>query len=117
MVPLFITLGLVGHEGIEDVPAMPLSVELLFDQFYNLLLLGFDSCLLLPKPIQLGLSVGYLLSILVHVYEPRKGIFVPNIQKRDEDVAAQIVKGFLVVSWNLPFVIFILFVIETALSV
>lgn len=44
-------IAVVGVAEVEDVPLVPLPVELLLYQFDYLLLLGLDACLLLSEPI------------------------------------------------------------------
>lgn len=69
VVPFFFS-GRVGEEGVEDVPAVPLAIELFLDELYDLLLLGLDPCLLLPESVQFGLPLSNLLAILANIWDP-----------------------------------------------
>lgn len=99
-------LELISDTELKNIPFVPLPIALGFDQFNDSLLLQFNSGLLFSKPIQLGLLLGYLLALFVNVVDPRIGIFVPHVQDRPANVAAQVVECVLSKERNLTPVVF-----------
>ncbi len=87
MITLFVSLGDVWNV-IKDISAVPLIVKLLLDELNYSFLFGLDACLLFSKAVEFGLSVSNLFSICVKVLDPAKGIFIPNIQKGNENVSS-----------------------------
>jgi len=80
MVSFLISLRLIlSHAWVEDVPSMPLSIKLFFNQLYDFFLLTLYSSLLLSESIEFGLPFSNFLSVRIHVSHSCERILVPNI--------------------------------------
>ena len=106
MITLFVSLGYVWNV-IKDISSMPLIVKLLLDELNYSFLFGLDACLLLSKAVEFGLPISDFFSICVKVLDPAKGIFIPNIQKGNENVSSEVIECLLTVAHDISLIIFI----------
>lgn len=95
MIPLLISLLDSDWKRIEDVPLVPLPIELFFDQLHNLSLLRLDARLLFLEPVQLRLPLRNLLPEVSQVHHPRIRVLIPDVEDRNEDVAAKVLESLL----------------------
>ena len=98
--------------GVHNVALVPLAVELLLYKFDNALLLVLDAGLLLAEAVELSLAVCNLLAVAVHVHCPGERVFVPDVQDRHHDAAAQVVEGLRRVELPLSLVVLVLLIVE-----
>lgn len=88
-------LHLISDIELEHISFVPLAVTLTLDQLDNLLLFGLDASLFFFESIKLGMPLSYLFSLLAGIDDPSIWIFIPDIQNRDADIPAKIVKSLL----------------------